>query len=282
VNIAGPCRVIGRPPSAYSYSACAQRADRDAKDIGPLQWCDCRGNASRSPGSDHVRRRQPCVRPARASPVRRRRWHAPPAGTVFGVSRRSPSGVRMASTPISSPCAISTERLHGVIPARGRCPCQRLDVSTRRASAEIGRSGTPLASAYFLAKCCASSRMSAGRSRNGGIFRFTTLSRNNRSSRNGPSRTASARLRFEVAMMRISTGTGPRAADAIDDALLDRPPAIWIATARPISEISCEQQVPPVASVEFADTPRDGAGGTRPFSWPNSSDSSRSRELPRN
>src|ERR1700738_3181757 len=55
--------------------------------------------------------------------------------------------------------------------------------------------------------------MARGRSRSGGIFRFTTLRRNSRSSRNVPSRTASTRLRVEVAMMRMSTGTGfvPRA-----------------------------------------------------------------------
>src|SRR5262249_23157196 len=41
----------------------------------------------------------------------------------------------------------------------------------------------------------------------GGIFRFTTFRRNNRSSRNLPSQTASVRLRFDVAMIRISTGT---------------------------------------------------------------------------
>ena len=37
--------------------------------------------------------------------------------------------------------------------------------------------GTPFTSAYFLAKCAASSRMSAGRSRSAGRRRCTTLSR---------------------------------------------------------------------------------------------------------
>src|ERR1700735_831660 len=102
-------------------------------------------------------------------------------------------------------------------------PCQRLEVSTRRASAEIGRNGTPLASAYFLAKCSASSRMSAGRSRSGGIFRLTTLSRNSRSSRKLASRTASARLRFEARVSDDADVARCRAgaADAIDHALLD-------------------------------------------------------------
>ena len=44
----------------------------------------------------------------------------------------------MASAPISSPLAISTERCM-VFSSSRTLPCQRLVVSTRRASVEIGR-----------------------------------------------------------------------------------------------------------------------------------------------
>src|ERR1700730_10953361 len=77
-------------------------------------------------------------------------------------------------------------------------------VARRRASCASGRAATPLATEYFLMKYSASSITSAGRSRKGGSFRLTTLSRNSKSSRKVFSRTASARLRFEVAMMRMS------------------------------------------------------------------------------
>ena len=45
------------------------------------------------------------------------------------------------------------------------------------APADSGRSGTPLAAAYFLTKCSARARMSPGRSRSGGRRRFTTFRR---------------------------------------------------------------------------------------------------------
>src|SRR5262245_21496936 len=113
----------------------------------------------------------------------------------------------MPSTPISTPIESRTARCR-VFSSSRTLPGQRLALSARRASMERGRNGRLLACEYFLMKCCASSPMSAGRSRSGGILRFTTFRRNSRSSRNLPSRTASVRLRFEVAMIRISTGTG--------------------------------------------------------------------------
>ena len=44
-------------------------------------------------------------------------------------------------------------------------PFQRCETRARRASSEIGRTGTPLAAAYFLTKWSASTEMSPGRSR---------------------------------------------------------------------------------------------------------------------
>ena len=63
--------------------------------------------------------------------------------------------------------------------------------------------------------------MSEARSRKGGIFRFTTLRRNSRSSRNFPSRTASVKVAVgggddaDVDRHRLA------AADAVDQPLLD-------------------------------------------------------------
>ena len=115
--------------------------------------------------------------------------------------------------------------------------------------------------------------MSAGRSRSGGIFRFTTLRRNSRSSRKVPSRTASARLRFEVAMMRMSTGTGRvPPTRSITRSWIARRSLACRRTS--ISEISSSSSVPPVASSNLP-MRRAIAPVNAPFSWPNSSDSSR-------
>ena len=176
----------------------------------------------------------------------------------------------MPSTPISGPVVSSTARWM-VFSSSRTLPGQRCSASVLRASADSGRTGTPLASAYFLAKNCASSITSAGRSRSGGIFRFTTLSRNSRSSRNLPSRAASARLRFEVAMMRMSTGTGrvPPTRSMTRSWMARRSLAC---SRTSISEISSSSSVPPVASSNLP-MRRATAPVNEPFSWPNSSDS---------
>ncbi|MEA5413199.1 flavoprotein, partial [Synechococcus sp. BA-120 BA3] len=74
--------------------------------------------------------------------------------------------------------------------------------------ADTGRTGTPLAAAYFRTKKSASAGISPGRSRSDGRRRLTTFRRYSRSSRNVPSDTARPRSRFDVAMMRMSTLTG--------------------------------------------------------------------------
>ena len=186
--------------------------------------------------------------------------------------RRAPSGDRMPSMPISGPLESSTARC-SVFSNSRTLPGQRCVLSARRASADSARTGMPFAAEYFLMKCCASSAMSAGRSRSAGIFRLTTLRRNSRSSRNVPARTASVRLRFEVAMMRMSTATGRL------------PPTrsmtrSWIARRSlackrtSISEISSSSSVPPFASSNLP-MRRATAPVNDPFSWPNNSDSSR-------
>ncbi len=91
-------------------------------------------------------------------------------------SMRAPSGVRMASTPISGPVASRTARWI-VFSSSRTLPGKRVRASSRAASVEIGRKGRPFASANFRAKCSDRTATSAGRSRSGGIFRFRTLRR---------------------------------------------------------------------------------------------------------
>src|SRR5512143_531773 len=74
----------------------------------------------------------------------------------------------MKSTPISRPLESSTARCN-VFSSSRTLPGQRLVLSARRASTDSGRKGSPLAYEYLRMKCCASSPISAGRSRKGGI-----------------------------------------------------------------------------------------------------------------
>src|SRR5271155_648585 len=112
----------------------------------------------------------------------------------------------------------------------------------------------PFAAAYLPTKYCASSITSAGRSRNGGSFRFTTLSRNSKSSRKVFSRTASARLRFEVAMMRISIGTG-----RVDHPLLDGAQELCLQPHLHLGNL-VEQERAAAGFLELADAARHRAG----------------------
>jgi len=93
-----------------------------------------------------------------------------------GGPSASPSGVRMASTSISGPVASSTARCIAFSSSR-TLPRHELRVMSRFASTVSERCGTPFRSAYFRPKYEASSSTSAGRSRNGGMRRWTTLRR---------------------------------------------------------------------------------------------------------
>ena len=134
-----------------------------------------------------------------------------------------------------------------------------------------GRAGMPLAAAYFSTKYWASAMMSAGRSRNGGMFKFTTLSRKYRSSRKRVG-TASARSRLEVAIRRMSIFTGVvPPTRSISRSWMAR--KSLACSRRSISEISSSSSVPPLASSNLP-MRRATAPVNAPFSWPNNSDSS--------
>ena len=120
--------------------------------------------------------------------------------------------------------------------SRARARCRARDGRAARGArpARARRLGTPLASAYFSTKCSASSRMSSGRSRSGGMLQVDDVE----AEIAGPRGTclaapASARLRLEVAMMRMSTGTGLAAADAVDHRAPGGRAAAWPAGGRP-------------------------------------------------
>jgi hypothetical protein len=83
---------------------------------------------------------------------------------------------RMASMSISGPVASSTARCIAFSSSR-TLPRHELRVMSRFASSVSERCGTPFRSAYFRPKYEASSNTSAGRSRKGGMRRWTTLSR---------------------------------------------------------------------------------------------------------
>ena len=85
-----------------------------------------------------------------------------------------------------------------------------------------------------------------------------------------PLRTSSARLRLDVAMMRMSTGTGlPPPTRSITRSWMARRSLACRRTS--ISEISSSSRVPPVASSNLP-MRRATAPVKAPFSWPNSSD----------
>ena len=149
--------------------------------------------------------------------------------------------------PISAPVDSSTARC-SVFSSSRTLPGQRLVVSARRASADSGARRQAVGLRVFLDEVLRPARRCRpGARAEAGSFRFTTLRRNSRSSRKVPSRTASVRLRFEVAMMRMSTGTGR----APPTRSMTRS---WMARSSlacrrtSISEISSSSSVPPLAS----------------------------------
>ncbi|SPK02037.1 protein of unknown function [Methylorubrum extorquens DM4] len=95
---------------------------------------------------------------------------------AVGAASDSPSGLRIASGPISAPCARSTARWI-VFSSSRTLPGQGLRATRACASRASGRSGRPFSSAYLRAKWAVSSRMSASRSRKAGRRRCTTLRR---------------------------------------------------------------------------------------------------------
>ena len=115
--------------------------------------------------------------------------------------------------------------------------------------------------------------MSAGRSRSGGRSTFTTLSRKNR---------VFAKIAFGNRLFQVAVRGGEnthidgdwlRATDPVDLAFLDRAQKFCLKPWVHFTDF-VEQQRAAVRFFELADAPGDGAG-ERPFSWPNSSDSSR-------
>jgi len=83
-------------------------------------------------------------------------------------------------------------------------PCQRLALRTRRASAEIGRSGTPLASAFLGEVLRQFDNVGRAVPQRREDLQVATLRRNSRSSRNELRARPSRGCAFEVAMMRLS------------------------------------------------------------------------------
>src|SRR5215207_2595017 len=116
------------------------------------------------------------VRPTRARVTASAVRAARVAGSEAAGPSASPSGVRIASTSISGPVASSTARCIAFSSSR-TLPRHELRVMSRFASSVSERCGTPFRSAYFRPKYDASSNTSAGRSRNGGMRRWTTLRR---------------------------------------------------------------------------------------------------------
>jgi len=162
-------------------------------------------------------------------------------------------------------------------PVRGRCPASGCWSAPRRAFGRDRAQRHAIGCRIFLGEVLRQFENVRRRSRSGGIFKLTTLSRNSRSSRKLPSRDGRPPdCRFEVA------------ADAdVDRHRLGAPTRSitrsWIARSNldwqphgPSRRFRRAARCRRWPSLELSDPPCHGAVKA-PFSWPNSSDSSRCR-----
>ena len=161
--------------------------------------------------------------------------------------------------PISSPCAISTGAVNGVLEfADVAVPA----VGDQHACARFGRDRPQrhaVGIGIFLGEVVRQREDVARPLAQRRHVQIDDVQAVERSSRNVPSRTASPRLRFEVAMMRMSTGTGLVPPTRSIIAFLQGAQQLGLQADVHLGDL-VEQQRAAIGLLELADAPRDGAG----------------------